>query len=157
MLRDIQVGSGKAVNAMFAAGEAMTTGMGVVKNIATGEVEFPAAATASEIFFVQKARYPKGINASRTNFSDYDSDFVNIAKGEKVVLCKYEAGEIFATDAYATATKPTAGKVVVVNTDGELIDATSPATSIYKYIGDRTDGGHTLLKIEVLDTAATNA
>lgn len=154
MLRELIAHSGKAADATYKAKTEMKTGMGVVKG-ENGVAAFPEAASAQNIYWVQKARIPVGINASRVNQSDYDTDFVNVAKDELVVLVNYSAGEKFATDAVGTVTKSDAGKVVEVNTDGTLVVATGP--SIYLYRGEYLDAGnHVLAEIEVLDTAISN-
>ncbi len=77
----------------------MITGMGVVIKNET-EVVLPTSETSANVYVVTKERYPSGINAARTNMSDYDDDFVKVAKGEFVGLERYIDGEKFATDQF---------------------------------------------------------
>ncbi|MEG0898437.1 MAG: hypothetical protein RSF40_01845 [Oscillospiraceae bacterium] len=133
----------------------MKTGMGVIKDRATKEVKFPAAATADDIYIVNKARIPTGINCARTDMSDYDDNFVKVASGEFVKLETYTNPESFGTDAKgATATK---GKVLAVGVDGLWADAATTVASKYLYADDYVDNGHTLMKIDVLDAPIKNA
>ena len=158
MLRDLMVNEGLIADATFKASAAMATGMAVVKNHSNGTADFVSAETADNLYFVQKARIPTGIETARTEFSDWDTAFTNVAKDELVVLYKYPAGSLFGTDAYATGlTNTDKDKVLSVGTDGKLAEATaSTVKSVYKFLGLYTENGHTLAKIEVLDTAAAN-
>lgn len=155
MLREFQSKIGKNVPAQYKAKTAMKTGMGVIIDRATGEVKFPTAATASEIYVVNKARIPTGVNCSRADMSDYDDNFVNITEGEFVKLETYTNPESFGTDQKGkTATK---GKVLAIGTDGLWTDAAATVASKYLYADDYVDNGHTLIKIDVLDEAIKNA
>ena len=159
MLRDLMVNESLVADATFKADVAMATGMGVQKNHADGTADFPAAETAVNIFAVQKSRIPVGIETARTEFSDWDAAFNTVAVNEIVVLYQYPAGSQFGTDAFASAlTNADKGKVLSVGTDGEWKKATaSTVNSAYKFLGLYTENGHTLAKIEVLDTATANS
>lgn len=158
MLRDLMVNEGLIADATFKADVGMTTGMAVVKNHTNGTADFAAAETADNLYFVQKARIPTGIETALTEFSDWDTAFTGVKEGEPIVLYKYPAGSLFGTDAYAAAlTDSDKGKVLSVGTDGKLIKATaSTVKSVYKFLGLYTENGHALAKVEVLDTAAAN-
>ena len=73
MLRDMTRNGAQPKNTMHKAEVAMTTGMGVVIKDAT-TVKLPAAETATNIYVATKERIPTGINAARTDMSDYDED-----------------------------------------------------------------------------------
>ncbi len=155
MLREIIVHGNKAADATFKAKAAMKTGMAVVKNYKDGTADMPEVATSANLYFVQKAPVPTGINASRTNMSDYDPDFTEVAKGEFVVLYQFGPGEEFATDATTSLdASADVGKTVEFDTDGSIKAAA--AASIYRYLGEYNDAGHKLSRIAVLDTAAAN-
>ena len=66
----------------------------------------------------------------------------------------FAPGTAFAVDQVSTADAPVKGKRVSVGTDGLWRNAT--VASRYLYSEDYVDNGHKLIKIEVLDTAATN-
>ena len=156
MLRDLMVHDYLAVDATFAAASKMTTGAGVVKDFVSKTADFPADVTAANIMFVQKPRNPKGINASRTVFSDYDPDFVNVEEGELVVLYHYPADSTFATSEYdaASLTDENKGKRVAWGADGKATLAT--VESVYVFNGIFNDNGHLLAEIYVTDTPASN-
>lgn len=155
MLRELITHAQKAAESTYTAASAMKTGMAVIKNV-DGTASFPTAETAANLYFTQKERVPSGINAARTNMSDYDEDFNTIAEGDKVVLCQYAAGEKIAIDGVGTLTEADKGKVLMAGTDGKLVVST--VASVYRYEGTYNDaGGHTLAKILVLDTAEENA
>lgn len=154
MLRDNFVTLNKPIPATYKAASAMKTGMAVVIDDANKEVKLPAAATADNLYFVNKERIAQTAG-SQAYKSDYDDLYVNIAEDEFVKIEKYYPGEEFLTDAKgATAT---VGKVVLAGTDGKLTDATSTAKSPYLYVAEVTDNGHALMKIRVLDTAIANS
>lgn len=158
MLREIIVHGNKAADATFKAKAAMKTGVAVTKNYKTGTADLPSADTAENVYFVQKAPIPTGINASRTNMSDYDDDFNIVAKDEVVVLYQFSAGEEFATDATTTLTaEADIGKAVVFGTDGSVKAAPTSTASLYVYRGEYNDAGHKLAWIAVLDTPIKNA
>lgn len=97
MIRDIRRNGAQPKDTMHKADVALVTGMGVViKDAST--VKLPGEETAKNIYVATKERIPTGINAARTDMSDYDEDFVNIAKGEFLGLERYTDGEKFATD-----------------------------------------------------------
>jgi len=155
MLREFKSSTGKVVHADYKAKVAMKTGMVVVMDDATKEAKFVSAGTAAELYFVDKERVATGINTSRADMSDYDANFTELAIGEFPKLKKYVAGEVIGSDAVGT-TAPTAGKVVMAGTDGNLIDATSLIASPYLYVKDVVDNGHTLMQIKVLEVAIKN-
>ncbi len=132
----------------------LTVGMGVVRNYENKTAGFPAAETADDIYIVDKERVPVGEACARTDFSDYEEMFQKVTKGDTVKICKYAPGTAFAVDAVSTADAPVKGKRVAVGTDGLWKVAT--VASRYLYTEDYIDNGHKLIKIEVLDTAATN-
>lgn len=157
MLREIIVHGNKAADATFKAKAAMKTGMAVIKNYKAGTADLPSTDTAENVYFIQKAPVPTGINAARTNMSDYDDNFNAVAKDEFVVLYQYEAGEEFATDASTTLNaKSDIGKAVVFASDGSIKAASGPATSRYVYRGEFDDAGHKLSRIAVVDTPIKN-
>lgn len=148
MLRDLRVNCAAAPAADFAAGADMATGMAVVKNYTAKEAEFASEATATDIYFVQKARIPVGRDAAMEYHSDYDKMFNEVSEGEFVVLYAYNYDDAFATDAY-TLTSGDVGKYVAAGTDGKIVVATG--TSKYKFTGFYDDAGHTLARIEVVE------
>ena len=131
MLRELQVTKDKPANSMYKAGEEkIVTGMAVVKNETSKTFEFASAATATDVFFVDKERVPSGVNAARGDMSDYDDDFVTLKENEFGKLIAYYPGE-------------------------RLAKAT--AASRYVFKGFWTDNGHKLAVIEVSDTAVANS
>lgn len=158
MVREIMVHEGKMAPADCKAGAAVATGMGVVVDRATKTFALPAAATSSEIFVVHKERIPTGVYAGIENLSDYFEQFNSVAQNELAPLWKYEAGDVFAVDQYASALADAdKGKRVLVGTDGKWAVATSTATSQYKFVDWYMDNGHKLAKIEVCDVAIANS
>lgn len=162
MLRDLLINGAKAPNAMYKAKVAMKTGMAVVKSDTTDSkyAVLPTAATAENVYFVQKERVPKGINCMKAEMSDYDEDFMNVEANEFITLEKYAPGERFAIDQYTTTdfTAETAiDTPVVFGTDGKAAKAETGKTSIYLFKGFHEDNGHVLAVIEVSDTAVTAA
>lgn len=146
MLRDYIINSAKFADATCAASAACKTGMAVVKTYAaTGETFAPATAGDGEIYFVQKARVPVGLQAARADFSDWEDQFNNVASGELALLQVYHEGEEFGTDQYASLTNTDAGSYVTF-TAGKA-GKVSSGTSDYKFIGLVTEGGHTLARI----------
>lgn len=157
MLRDLIVNAQDAAIAGYTVTTAAATGMGVV---ITDEDEktvgLPEAETAVDVFVLQKARVPEGLNCARTDFSDYDPDFNTFAADEQVVLHKYDIGERFAVDAFAAAlTDSDKGKKVAVGTDGKWKVATG--ASKYVFYGMMNDNGHTLAKIKVVEDTTANS
>lgn len=156
MLRDLIVNAQDAAIAGYTVTTAAATGMGVV---ITDEDEktvgLPEAETAVDVFVLQKARVPEGLNCARTDFSDYDPDFNTFAADEQVVLYKYDIGERFAVDAFAAAlTDSDKGKKVAVGTDGKWAVATG--ASKYVFYGMMNDNGHMLAKIKVVEDTTAN-
>ena len=157
MLRDLIVNAQDAAIAGYTVTTAAATGMGVV---ITDEDEktvgLPEAETAVDVFVLQKAKVPEGLNCARTDFSDYDPDFNTFAADEQVVLHKYDIGERFAVDAFAAAlTDSDKGKKVAVGTDGKWKVATG--ASKYVFYGMMNDNGHTLAKIKVVEDTTANS
>ena len=156
MLRELINHGGKAAETTYVAASEMKTGMGVVKTI-DGTATFPEEATSDNIFIVDKERIPTGVNAGRTNLSDYETEFNTVAQGDRVKLCEYGFGEKFATSEYADGLADgDAGKTLAVGTDGKWAVATD--ASIYRFEGFYMDAGaHKLAKIAVLRDAVANA
>lgn len=162
MIRDFIINGAKAPDAMHKAKVAMVTGMAVVKEDSETDkyVNITSAETVADIFFVDKERIPTGINTARGDMSDYDPDFVNIAAEEMVSLDKYAPGEKFGTDQYDTSsiTNETEVGTRISFKDGKAQVATqTTVNSPYVFKGFYNDNGHTLVQIEVSDTAAANA
>lgn len=151
MIRDMRRNGAQPKDTMHKADVAMVTGMGVViKNATT--VAFPTAETASNIYVVTKERIPTGINAARIDMSDYDDDFVKIAKDEFVGLERYTDGEKFATDQFKASDftdEAVAGFAVSVGSDGKWVKAASTVNSKYVFDGFHNDNGHKLVMIRV--------
>lgn len=157
MLRDLIVNAQDAAIAGYTVTTAAATGMGVVITDEDKKtVGLPEAETAVDVFVLQKARVPEGLNCARTDFSDYDPDFNTFAADEQVVLHKYDIGERFAVDAFAaTLTDSDKGKKVAVGTDGKWKVATG--ASKYVFYGMMNDNGHTLAKIKVVEDTTANS
>ena len=151
MIRDMRRNGAQPKDTMHKAEVDMVTGMGVViKNATT--VSLPSAETASNIYVVTKERVPSGVNAARTDMSDYDPDFVNIAASEFVGLERYTDGEKFAVDQFKAsdfADSVTPGFAVSVGTDGLWAKAASTVNSKYIFDGFHNDNGHKLVMIRV--------
>lgn len=148
MIRDIRRNGAQPKDTMHKAEVEMVTGMGVViKNTTT--VALPSEETVTNIYFVTKERVPSGINAARTNMSDYDDDFVKVAKNEFVGLERYTDGEKLATDQFKAEdfNEGLKGKPVAVGADGKLMKATK--ASKYVFEDFFMDNGHKLVMIRV--------
>ena len=156
MLRELQQIVSTPANAMFSAGEALVTGMGVVKTEATKTVSTPTAETVADVVLVNKERIPQGMYAAFTDLSDYHDQFCKIESGEMVKFKSYHAGDRFATDQFV-ATGLAVGVALSVNTDGKWAKAANTLASKYIYKGTMDDCGHTLAIIEVTDTPIKNA
>ena len=158
MLRDFRINGAKAPDAMHKAKVAMVTGMAVVKEDSTTDkfANVTADETVADIYFVDKERVPSGVNAARGDMSDYDEDFVNIKANEMVSLDKYAPDEKFGTDQFVETdfTVATAIDTRVSFKEGKAMKAT--IASPYKFNGLYNDNGHTLIQIEVSDTAVAN-
>lgn len=157
MLRELQVTKDKPANAQYKSGadENILTGMAVTINETAGTFNFVSAPTATDLYFVDKERTPTGINAARTDMSDYDEDFVTVKNGEFAKLITYYVGERIATDQADTSTLTVEDRLAA-NTDGKLIKAASGISSRYVYKGEFIDNGHKLAIIQVSDTAVAN-
>ncbi len=160
MIRDIRRNGAQPKDTMHKADAPLVTGMGVViKDAST--VKLPTEETATNIYVATKERIPTGINAARTDISDYDEDFVNIAKDEFLGLERYTDGEKFATDQFKAedfASTLADGTAVSVGADGKWQKATaSSVSSKYVYEKDFNDNGHRLIMIRVESDAVTNS
>lgn len=157
MLRELQVTKDKPANTQYKSGEEgnVITGMAVVKDDTNGTFGFATAETAADLFFVDKERIPTGINAARTDMSDYDEDFVTVMKDEFGKLIAYYVGERFAVDQYTG--EFAIGDRLAAGTDGKLVKAGTGVASKYVYKGVHDDNGHTLAIVEVSDTSVANA
>lgn len=155
MLRELINHGGKSAEATYVAATELKTGMGVVKNI-DGTCSVPASATSKNIFLVDKARIPTGVNTGRTYLSDYEPEFNEIAQGDRVKLPEYDFGEKFATSEFTGLSDGDAGKTLAVGTDGKWMIAEE--ASVYRFEGFYMDAGaHKLAKIAVLKDAVANA
>lgn len=160
MIRDIRRNGAQPKDTMHKASVEMITGMGVViKDVST--VALPSAETASNIYVATKERIPTGLNAARTDMSDYDEDFTKIKKDEFIGLERYTDGEKFATDQFKasdfTESTTAAGFAVSVGSDGLWMKATSTVSSKYVFDGFHTDNGRKLVMIRVEADAIKNS
>ena len=151
MLREFRVNCADAPAADFKAEVELKTGMGVVKDYAKKTLKLPDAATAKNIFIVQKVPMPEGIEASRVNFSDYEEAFNTVAVGEGAVAYSYRPDSAFGTDQFDTETvkKENANKSVEVGEDGKW--KISESDTKYVFTGLYNDAGHVLARIEVVE------
>lgn len=157
MIRDMRRNGSQPKDTMHKADVAMITGMGVVIKDST-TVAFPGTETAANIYVATKERVPSGINTSKTDMSDYDDDFVKIAKGEFIGLERYTDGEKFATDQFKAADfadGAVSGFAVSVGADGLWVKSTTE--SKYVFDGFHDDNGHKLVMIRVEADTITNA
>jgi len=151
MLRELQVTMNKPANSMYKCGEEqLTTGSAVVLDEVNKKFVFPTANTAGDLLFVDKERIPTGLNAVRTDVSDYDKDFTTVTSGEFAKVIAYYVGERFATDQFVE-TGLNVGDRLVANTEGRLIKGTN---SRYVFKGIFNDAGHKLAVVQVADTLA---
>ena len=157
MLRSVIEHDNKSAPAYMKVAAAAKTGMGVV--ISSGQLAFPSAATADDIYVLNKARVPEGLLAAAEVLSDYEEQFNTFAAGDYAVAENFDFGEQFATDQYnaTNLTDANAGKVLVVGTDGKWDLATSTTTSKYIFVGLFNDGSHVLARIRVSDTPVANS
>ena len=147
MLREFQVTMNKPANAQYKAGQAgIKTGMAVVKDEANGTFVLPTAATSKNIYFVDKERIAKGVNAAYKDLSDYHEDFVNVEDGELAKVIAYYPGEVIGTD-QADTTTLAVGDYLEANEKGQMVKATGETK--YVYIGEYNDNGHKLAKIKI--------
>lgn len=157
MLRTVIEHDHKTAPAYLKVAAAANTGMGVV--FANGGLAFPSAATAADIYVLNKARVAEGLLAAQEIVSDYAPEFNTFAAGELAVAYNFDFGEQFAVDQYnaETVIEANKGKVLAVGTDGKWTVAGSGVASKYIFDGFYHDGAHTLALIRVSDTATTNA
>lgn len=159
MLRDFMINGAKAPDAMHKAKIAMKTGMAVIEEDSATDkfANVTSTESVSDIYFVDKERIPTGINSARSDMSDYDDNFVDIAANEFVTMNKYAPGEKFGTDQFAQSdfTAETAIDTRVAFKNGEAIKST--IASPYQFKGLYKDNGHTLIQIKLSDTTMTNA
>lgn len=159
MLRDLMVNEIVGVDATYNADADLITGMGVIKDPVNKLAKLPSAETGTDILFAQQVPVPKGINAARTIFSDYEDDFMNIAKGAKLVLYNYAYDNILGTDQY-DETSLKAGnedKYVAWGTDGKAKIASAGVQSNYKFLGLVKDNYHMLARIYKTEVPGTNS
>lgn len=148
MYRVLKGNGEKVADATYKAGSAMKRGMLVVKGT-TGEVDFPAAATDKNVFFVGGEFIATGVNGDR-DLPDYNAEFEDIADGDAVVVEKPVAGEEYFTDQFTTGVA--VGKYVNVGTDGKLVSTGTTATKMIVRATDYADcGSHTGIVVEILD------
>jgi hypothetical protein len=151
MLRELQVTKDKPANSMYKCGEdKLTTGSAVVLDDVNKNFAFPTANRAGDLFFVDKERIPTGLNAVRTDVSDYDEDFTTVKANEFAKVIAYYVGERFATDQFVKAGLAVNDRVVA-NNQGQLIKGTN---SRYVFKGLFNDAGHELAIIQVSDALA---
>ena len=147
MLREFQVTMNKPANAQYKAGEAgIKTGMAAVKNEANGTFVRPTAATSKNLYFVDKERIAKGINAAYKDLSDYHEDFVTVEDGEFAKLIAYYVGEVIGTDQADTSTLAV-GDYLEADEKGQMVKSASETK--YIYIGEYNDNGHKLARIKI--------
>lgn len=157
MLRSIFEHSGKSAKANIKADVDLATGMGIVIDGTTAKL--PSAETANDIYVANKARVLSGIDAGRTEVSDYLASFNTVEKGEFLVAENFDFGEEFATDQYKAEDMVAGnkGKRVSVGTDGKWMIATSSVDSKYVFVDTYTDNGKVLARIGISDTVAQNS
>lgn len=153
MLRTFQATLNTPANTMYKADAAMKTGMAVVDNYEDKTVGFPAAEQGVNLKFVDKERVPTGLNAGRGDMSDYDLDFIDIAKDEDVKTIAYLPGDVFGTDQYVDGL--VVNDMLAAGTDGKMKKATGD--SVYQFTGNYDDNGHTLARVAVLHVSAKNS
>lgn len=139
MLRELQALTGKHAPATYKAAADMKTGMLVTLNDTDRTVELPSSATATNLYWVTKERIPTGLNAARTNFSDYEDEFVTVSAGDLVTVVPIYAFERYATDQYDD---DLAIGDAVESVEGVATKATGD--SALKCVGEYNDNGHTL-------------
>lgn len=148
MIRDMLRNGSQPKDTMHKAKTALVTGMGVVIE-STTVAGLPSADTVDNIFVATKERIPSGLNTARKDMSDYDEDFVNIAKDEFFGLERYTDGEKFATDQYKASDFASAsfGMPLAVGTDGKWKKSTKASKYTFEYI--HNDNGHNLIVVRV--------
>lgn len=149
MLRELQVHELKPIRARYKAAVDMVVGMGVVVDTAAGTVKLPTAATAYNVFVVDKEREAKGMNNIRKDFSDRFTDFIHIKAGEFVKLHNYDLGDEFATDQTASIPTLAAATYAKVGTDGTWSASTEPTK--FHVVGTYNDAGNPMVAIEIVE------
>ena len=149
MLRELQVQELKPIRARYKAAVDMVVGMGVVVDTAAGTVKLPTAATAYNVFVVDKEREAKGMNNIRKDFSDRFTDFIHIKAGEFVKLHNYDLGDEFATDQTASIPTLAAATYAKVGTDGTWSASTEPTK--FHVVGTYNDAGNPMVAIEIVE------
>lgn len=156
MLRELMVNAGESAPAQYVASADFNTGAPVTVNVTDGTVNAVTTETASDLYVVDKERYPEGVYAGMTNLSDYHEGYNKVAKGERVKLCTYGVpADAFATSEYDTTVVEGAKGKRVAAKNGKWTLATS--ASKYVFVDFVKDNGHQLAKIVVSDTATANA
>lgn len=149
MFKYLQNVTNAPANAMCAAESKMTQGMGVVKTTDT-TVDFPAAETANDVYFVMRGVVHTG--DEMIEIPEYDVKSETINEGEHVVLMKPRIGERF-FDNQIDLTTVAEGDYVVVGTDGKLVKASKGASSNLqiKDVNYKDCGKYEGVKVEVVD------
>ena len=149
MLRELQVQELKPIRARYKAAVDMVVGMGVVVDTAAGTVKLPTAATAYNIFVVDKEREAKGVNNVKKDFSDRFTDFIHIKAGEFVKLHNYDLGDEFATDQTESIATLAAADYATVGTDGRWAVSQDPTK--FHVVGTYSDAGNPMVAIEIVE------
>ena len=150
MYRRLQSNYGKTKNAMFVAGEAMTKGMLVVKDVTDGTVNLPASAVGTNVYIVDFEPEPTLETSVKRNISDYADVANDIDAGVNVSLELLEVGESYSTDQF-TATDIVAGSYLEVGTDGLLAKKATGTSPIVAINPEATDAGHTVLTYTITE------
>lgn len=152
MYRRLQSNFGKTKEATYTASEAMVKGMLVVKDVTTKKVALPSAAAGTGVFIVDVEPAYTGLDAVKTNISDYATSRNTIAEDDYVTLELLEVGEVYTTDQF-TATSIVAGSYLQVGTDGKLAVKGSGTSPLVAVNPAADDAGHTVLEYVITDTA----
>ena len=148
MYRRLQTIIGKNANAMLSAHGNLIFGMFVEQDHSNGKTKMPVAGSKS-VFLVGKERVLDGVNSVRTNISDYDPLFENIAEGEMVVLESLQRGEVYAIN-QITMAGVVANDKLKVDVSGKLVKDATGTDAIAVYIGAYDDTGNSLHAIRIL-------
>jgi hypothetical protein len=152
MLRDKIITDHKGAIAHLKAAADVATGAGVVIDPVTGTFAAPTAATAENIYFVQKAKYAEALKGRRY-VSDWEPEFLTVKADEPAPLYNYAAGDIFATDQFAEGADALAdGTYLQVGTDGKLTQSADPTK--YRKLGLYDEVGNTLIGVLVGEAVA---
>ena len=157
MLREFMVNSVEIAPTNYTATANFVTGAPVTVDVSTGEVKAVGSTeTATDLYVVDKERYPEGVYAGLTNLSDYHEGFNTVKENEKVKLCAYGIpSDSFGTTEYDSNITQSALNKRVAAKNGKWTVAT--VASKYIFAGFVNDNGHQLAKIVVSDTATTNS